>query len=71
MVSSSPKNERKVSIWIFVIDLQKIKKTIDTLYTEKQKMEKEKTKKGAKGKTKASLRMESDSVSILAKMFYI
>lgn len=42
-------------------DLQKIKKTVDTLYTEKQKLEKEK-KKGSKGKTKANLRMESDSV---------
>lgn len=51
-------------------DLQKIKKTVDTLYTEKQKMEKEKTKKGAKGKTKASLRMESDNVCILVKIFF-
>lgn len=43
-------------------DLQKIKRTIDSLYTEKQKMEKEKSKKGGKGKTKARLRMEEDNV---------
>lgn len=43
-------------------DLQKIKRTIDNLYTEKQKIEKEKNKKGGKGKTKAKLRMEEDNV---------
>lgn len=44
-------------------DLQKVKRTIDNLYTEKQKMEKEKSKKGGKGKTKANLRLEKDNVS--------
>lgn len=44
-------------------DLQKIKKTIDNLYAEKQKIEKEKSKKGGKGKTKVTLRIESDNVS--------
>lgn len=48
-------------------ELQKIKKTVDNLYTEKQKLEKEKSKKGAaKGKSKASLRMDGNKVSILA-----
>lgn len=45
-------------------DLQKIKKTVDNLYAEKQKLEKEKSKKGSKGKTKVNLRIETDSVSI-------
>lgn len=45
-------------------DLQKIKKTLDNLYTEKQKLDKEKNKKGGKGKTKASIRIESDNVCI-------
>lgn len=45
--------------------MQKIKKTVDNLYTEKQKLEKEKSKKGAaKGKSKASLRMEGNKVLI-------
>lgn len=44
-------------------DLQKIKKTVDNLYTEKQKLEKEKSKKGSKGKTKVTLRIETDDVS--------
>lgn len=45
-------------------DLQKIKKTVDNLYAEKQKLEKEqKNKKGSKGKTKVNLRIESDNVS--------
>lgn len=45
-------------------DLQKIKKTVDNLYAEKQKLEKEqKNKKGNKGKTKVNLRIESDNVS--------
>lgn len=44
--------------------MQKIKKSVDNLYTEKQKLEKEKSKKGAtKGKAKASLRMEGSNVS--------
>lgn len=33
------------------------------MYVEKQKIEKEKNKKGGKGKTKATLRMEEDNVS--------
>lgn len=45
------------------INVQKIKKTVDNLYTEKQKLEKEKNKKGGKGKTKASLRKEGENVS--------
>lgn len=48
-------------------DLQKIKKTVDNLYAEKQKLEKEKSKKGSKGKTKVNLRIETDSVSITYK----
>lgn len=45
-------------------DLQKIKKNVDNLYAEKQKLEKEqKNKKGSKGKTKVNLRIESDDVS--------
>lgn len=44
-------------------DLQKIKRTIDNLYIEKQKMDKEKSKKGSKGKTKVNLRIETESVS--------
>lgn len=44
-------------------NLQKIKKTVDNLYVEKQKIEKEKSKKGGKGKSKASLRLEEDNVS--------
>lgn len=44
-------------------DLQKIKRTIDNLFTEKQKMDKEKNKKGSKGKTKVNLRIETESVS--------
>lgn len=45
-------------------DIQKIKKSVDNLYNEKQKLEKEKSKKGAaKGKSKASLRMEGSNVS--------
>lgn len=43
-------------------NLQKIKKTVDNLYVEKQKIEKEKSKKGGKGKSKASLRLEEDNV---------
>lgn len=53
-------------VWLFSVgssDLQKIKKTIDNLYTEKQKIEKEKSKKGSKGKTKVNLRIETDNVS--------
>lgn len=47
-------------------DLQKIKKTVDNLYAEKQKLEKElKNKKGSKGKTKVNLRIETDDVSII------
>lgn len=45
-------------------DMQKIKKTVDTLYTEKQKMEKEKSKKATKGKGKASIRKIEDNVRI-------
>lgn len=46
-------------------DLQKIKKTVDNMYAEKQKLEKEqKNKKSNKGKTKVNLRIESDNVSI-------
>lgn len=45
-------------------DLSKIKRTVDNLYIEKQKIEKEKTKKGGKGKTKARLRVEGDKASI-------
>ncbi|KAG4076427.1 hypothetical protein HA402_005870 [Bradysia odoriphaga] len=45
-------------------DMQKIKKTVDTLYTEKQKMEKEKSKKGSKGKGKATIRKMEDSENI-------
>lgn len=49
-------------------DLQKIKKTVDNLYAEKQKLEKEqKNKKGSKGKSKVNLRIESDNVSVLDK----
>lgn len=59
----------KMFVSVAASDLQKIKKTIDTLYTEKQKMEKEKTKKNAKGKTKASLRMEADNVSVFQILF--
>lgn len=44
--------------------MQKIKKTVDTLYTEKQKMEKEKSKKGGKGKGKASIRKIDDNVRV-------
>lgn len=45
-------------------DLQKIKKTVDNLYAEKQKYEKEqKSKKGSKGKSKVTLRLETDDVS--------
>lgn len=44
--------------------MQKIKRTVDTLYTEKQKFDKEKSKKGGKGKGKANLRMESDNVGV-------
>lgn len=43
-------------------DLQKIKKTVDNLYTEKQKLDKEKNKKGGKGKTKVTLRIEAENV---------
>lgn len=46
-------------------DLQKIKKTVDNLYVEKQKMDKEKNKKSGKGKTKVTLRIESENVSLL------
>jgi len=46
------------------MDMQKIKKTVDTLYTEKQKMEKEKSKKGGKGKGKASIRKIDDNEHI-------
>lgn len=46
-------------------DLQKIKKTVDNMYAEKQKLEKEqKNKKSSKGKTKVNLRIESDSANI-------
>lgn len=45
-------------------DMQKIKKTVDTLYSEKQKMEKEKSKKGAKGKGKATIRKIEDNENI-------
>lgn len=42
--------------------MQRIKKTIDTIYVEKQKMEKSKKGAGGKGKGKAKLRMEGDNV---------
>ncbi|KAJ6636396.1 Eukaryotic translation initiation factor 3 subunit J [Pseudolycoriella hygida] len=45
-------------------DMQKIKKTVDTLYSEKQKMEKEKSKKGSKGKGKATIRKIEDNENI-------
>lgn len=35
---------------------------MDNLYAEKQKLDKEKSKKGGKGKSKASLRLEEDNV---------
>lgn len=52
-------------------DLQKIKKTVDNMYAEKQKFEKEqKNKKGNKGKSKVTLRIESDDVSkIIQRIF--
>lgn len=50
-------------------NLQKIKKTVDNLYVEKQKLEKEKSKKGGKGKSKASLRLEEDNVSFTIQVF--
>lgn len=62
-------------------DMQKIKKTVDTLYSEKQKMEKEKSKKGGKGKGKASIRKIDDNVrkshyidvvmSIIQRIFFL
>lgn len=44
-------------------NLQRVKKTLENLYVEKQKIDKEKSKKGGKGKSKASLRLEEDNVS--------
>lgn len=55
---------RNVCVNLGSSDLQKIKKTIDNLYAEKQKLEKEKSKKGSKGKTKANLRIETDSANM-------
>lgn len=46
------------------IDIKRIKTAVDNLYIEKQKLEKEKTKKPKKGGNKPKLRMES-SVSII------
>lgn len=51
--------------------MQKIKKTVDTLYTEKQKMEKEKSKKGGKGKGKASIRKIDDNVSLFVGLLLL
>lgn len=51
--------------------MQKIKKTVDTLYTEKQKMEKEKSKKGGKGKGKASIRKIDDNVRMFSFVYFL
>ncbi|XP_031617895.1 eukaryotic translation initiation factor 3 subunit J [Contarinia nasturtii] len=55
---------RNVCVNLGSSDLQKIKKTVDNLYTEKQKLEKEKSKKGSKGKTKVNLRIETDNANM-------
>lgn len=47
-------------------DIKRIKLTVDNLYIEKQKSEKsDKSKKPAKGKGKAKLKVEGDNVSII------
>lgn len=58
------------SIAVTSTDMQKIKKTVDTLYSEKQKMEKEKSKKGGKGKVKATIRKIGDNVSSFELSFH-
>jgi len=55
---------RGLCINLTSMDMQKIKKSVDTLYTEKQKMEKEKSKKGGKGKGKATIRKIEDNENI-------
>lgn len=46
-------------------DIRRIKLTVDNLYIEKQKAEKnDKTKKATKGKGKAKLKLEGDNVSL-------
>jgi len=55
---------RGLCINLTSMDMQKIKKSVDTLYTEKQKMEKEKSKKGGKGKGKATIRKIDDNDNI-------
>lgn len=53
IVCSSP------SLAVSSIDIKRIKTTVDNLYIEKQKIEKEKTKKPKKG-NKPKLRMEAN-----------
>ncbi|KAL5287248.1 EIF3J family protein [Megaselia abdita] len=52
---------RSICVHLQAADLKKVKITVESLHTEKQKMEKEKTKKPvAKGKTKVKLRVDHD-----------
>lgn len=48
-----------LSLAVSSIDIKRIKTTVDNLYIEKQKIEKEKTKKPKKG-NKPKLRMEAN-----------
>lgn len=53
-------------------DIKRIKMSVDNLYIEKQKAEKnEKAKKPTKGKGKAKLKVEGDNVSILPNALMI
>lgn len=60
-------NDYIISLFLIPVssaDIKRIKLTVDNLYIEKQKAEKnEKAKKPTKGKGKAKLKVEGDNVS--------
>ncbi|GAB0099684.1 Eukaryotic translation initiation factor 3 subunit J [Sergentomyia squamirostris] len=61
---------RNLCVQLNSIDLKKVKTTVDNLYTEKQKMEKEKSKKGGKAKSRAKLRYDGDTQSKITDYGY-